>query len=156
MSYSICLSLFDYLASYFKIFGTLGQRIMLKHVLTEPLYAITFPSHWNKHSSHMLSSADSQSTSKSVISSSPPPCTLSKIYISIIIIIIIIIILIIKTFIESFLGASYCTKCFIWISLVVITTTLIIPVKRWGNQSSEKVSDLSILQTQNQAPQGPF
>lgn len=54
---------------------------------------------------------------------------------------IMIIIAITKTFIESLLGASYCAKCFVWISLVVITT-LIIPADKWGNQSSERESNL--------------
>lgn len=57
------------------------------------------------------------------------------------ILMIMIIIAITKTFIKSLLGASYCAKCFVWISLVVITT-LIIPADKWGNQSSERESNL--------------
>lgn len=56
---------------------------------------------------------------------------------------IIMIMLIIKTFIEGWFGVCYYTKCFIWIRSIVMTITLIIPVERWGNQSSEKVGKLS-------------
>lgn len=56
---------------------------------------------------------------------------------------IIMIILIIKTFIEGWFGVCYYTKCFIWVRSIVMTITLTIPVERWGNQSSEKVSKLS-------------
>ena len=134
MSYSVCLSLSDSVASYLK---NIGDSWPENHVETcfDRAFISNYPSPLLKQA--FLTSAE-LCRFTAHFNTSYLIFTTTKQDIS-----IIMIVLITKTFIEGWLGVCYYTKCFVWIRSIVMTITLIIPVERWGNQNSEKVSKLS-------------